>query len=237
MIEPDTSLEERRAELAVLHALGALDGESFNQVGHCLGCPASDLARSVEAFDVLVAAMSQALLPQIAPPPEAKTEIDQLLGFTDDDARSGASSTTEPGAEGDGFAYVMNDEGEWRPLPVLKGGARVKELSNDASSGVTVLLLELDPGTRFPSHSHHGVEETFLISGDLHMADRVLGPGDYARALPGSRHSSLYSEHGCRALIMTAPENYPRRSVKAYGALHTALSRCKKLFTNEPKQN
>ena len=231
MNDETTTLAERRAELAALHALGALDGGSLQQVAHCLGCPMGELAHAVEEFDVLLAAMSQALLPQIAPPPDAKAEIDRMLGFPDD------ADVEEKAEEESGFAYVMNDEGEWRPLPVLKGGARVKELSRDPDSAFTVMLLELDPGTRFPSHSHHGVEETFLISGDLRIEDRVLKPGDYARALPGTRHHALYSETGCRALVVTAAENYPGRTIRAYGALHKALSQAKSLFTKEPNQN
>lgn len=217
--------------MAVLHALGALDGESLAQVAHCLGCPGSDMAKAIEEFDVMVAAMSQALLPQIAPPADAKEEIDKMLGFT---TSGGAEAKVEsPPA----FSYLLNDEGEWRPLPVMKGGARVKELSNDPTSGFTVMLLELDPGTRFPSHSHHGIEETFLISGDLQMQDRVLGPGDFARALPGTRHSSLFSEKGCRALIVTATENYPEKAVHAYGALQKAIGKAKKIFGSDPGNN
>ncbi|MGK0188497.1 MAG: anti-sigma factor ChrR (cupin superfamily) [Verrucomicrobiales bacterium] len=222
--------EDQRAEMAVLHALGALDGESLGQVAHCIGCPGSDMSRAVEELDVMVAAMSQALLPSMAPPADAKAEIDRLLGFT-------VTADEEDSIKPEAFTYVMSEEGEWRPLPVLKGGARVKELSNDAASGFTVMLLELDAGTRFPSHSHHGIEETFLISGDLQMQDRVLGPGDFARALPGTRHSSLYSENGCRALIVTAAENYPEKAVHAYGSLYKALGKARKIFGGEPGSN
>ncbi|MDA0811636.1 MAG: cupin domain-containing protein [Verrucomicrobia bacterium] len=231
MNDETTTLEERRAELAALHALGALDAGSIEQIAECLGCPAAELEDAVERFDILLAAMSQTLLPQIPPPPDAKAEIDRMLGFIQDDPG------TEEVDNGQGFAYVLNDEGQWRPLPVLKGGARIKELSHDPDSAFTVMLLELDPGTKFPSHSHHGVEETYLISGDLRIEDRVLKPGDYARALPGSRHHALYSETGCRALVVTARENYPGRTIRAYGALHKALAQCKNLFAKESDPN
>lgn len=228
MNDETTTLEERRAELAALHALGALDGGSLEQIAQCLGCPTAELEDAVERFDVLLAVMAQALLPQVPPPPDAKAAIDRMLGFV------ASSPEAKKDAEDQGFAYVMNDEGQWRPLPVLKGGARIKELSHDPDTAFTVMLLELDPGTRFPSHSHHGVEETFLISGDLRIENRVLKPGDYARALPGSRHHALYSETGCRALVVTAKENYPGRTIRAYGSLHRALEHCKSLFSKEP---
>lgn len=99
-----------------------------------------------------------------------------------------------------GFAiYRANDEG-WMPHPVP--GIRMKVLALNRRRGYAVLLLDVAPGTRFPAHHHDAAEECYVLSGSLHTCDRRLGPGDFVHADSGTDHAELWTEEGCRVLIV-----------------------------------
>ncbi|MGJ8697948.1 MAG: cupin domain-containing protein [Verrucomicrobiaceae bacterium] len=123
----------------------------------------------------------------------------------------------------EGFSHLRSDEGEWRELPVK--GARVKELSSAEEDGFVTMILELDAGTQFPAHSHHGAEHVYLLDGDLVTDGREMSPGDFLRACADTHHSGLYSHGGCHALIITAQRNYPKRSIKLYDKLAKSVRR------------
>jgi len=116
-----------------------------------------------------------------------------------------------------GFFYQAADAGEWRELPFK--GARIKELSNETPDGFTVMMLEMDPGSKFPSHSHKGAEHVYLLEGDLYSDGEELSPGDFLRAAADTHHGGLYSENGCQALIITAQNNYPSKAIHLYDRL------------------
>jgi quercetin dioxygenase-like cupin family protein len=125
-----------------------------------------------------------------------------------------------------GFFYQGGAEGEWRELPVK--GARVKELSNTPEDGFTVMMLEMDPGARFPSHYHHGSEQVYLLDGDLFSDREELSPGDFLRAAADTHHGGLYSEFGCHALIIMAQQNYPSKAVHLDDRVAKTARRMKK---------
>jgi hypothetical protein len=138
-------------------------------------------------------------------------------------ARESTSRSAVPG-----YTFLSDFEGEWRQLP--SKGTRIKELSYSKAAGTATFILEMDPGSRLLAHHHRGAEEAFVLHGDLQMRGRSLRAGDYMRAEPGTRHEDLYSEQGCRALIITALENYPRLSIRAFDGLHRAWSKCKNVL-------
>ena len=100
----------------------------------------------------------------------------------------------------DSFLFVRNDETGWTPTPI--SGLKVKALSVSRDMGYQVLLAHLAPGARFPEHDHQGSEEPFVVSGHLHTEGRVLGPGDFLHAEPGTHHHELFSPDGCVALLV-----------------------------------
>ena len=124
-----------------------------------------------------------------------------------------------------GFFYQGSTEGEYRELPVK--GARIKELSNHAADGFSVMMLEMDAGCRFPSHNHKGSEQVFLLDGDLYSDGIELSPGDFLRAAADSHHGGLYSEAGCHALIITARQNYPSKAIHLYDRLAKSVRKVK----------
>src|SRR5262249_48265693 len=91
-----------------------------------------------------------------------------------------------------GLRFLMDAAGsEWKQLPIA--GAWIKLLSAQPERGYAVLLGKLDPGVRYPAHVNVGPEDFYILTGDLHVGDRALGPGDFHHADAGSSHQENYS--------------------------------------------
>ncbi len=100
-----------------------------------------------------------------------------------------------------GFHFVgAADPKGWKELPVR--GAWIKLLSLERERGYAVLMGRLEAGVRYPAHSHPGAEELLILSGDLHLGDRALGPGDFHHADAGTSHGVNYSVAGCTLLAV-----------------------------------
>jgi anti-sigma factor ChrR (cupin superfamily) len=79
-------------------------------------------------------------------------------------------------------------------------GISCKLLATDAERDRVSMLVRLAPGTAYPPHRHAGVEELFLLDGELWIEDRKLHPGDYNRAEPGTADQRVWSQTGCMHL-------------------------------------
>jgi anti-sigma factor ChrR (cupin superfamily) len=66
------------------------------------------------------------------------------------------------------------------------------------------MLVRLAPGTDYPAHTHAGVEEVYLLHGELSINDSKLSPGDYRRAEPGTWDGTVHSETGCTCVLITS---------------------------------
>jgi len=66
------------------------------------------------------------------------------------------------------------------------------------------MLVRLLPGVEYPPHTHAGLEELFLLDGELWINDRKLYPGDYNRAEAGSGDTRVWSETGCTCVLVTS---------------------------------
>jgi len=58
--------------------------------------------------------------------------------------------------------------------------------------------------------SHAGVEELYLLDGELFIDGRKLYPGDYNRAEVGTGDQSVWSETGCTCVLLTSSEDVLR---------------------------
>ena len=105
-----------------------------------------------------------------------------------------------------GFSLRFAPEEDWIPHPVP--GIRMKVLSVNRRSGYATLLLDVQPGTRFPAHHHDGDEECYVISGSVHTLGRRLGPGDFVHADAGTDHAELWTDEGARVLLVVQAEDY-----------------------------
>ncbi len=209
MNPPSNQPRDLAAELAALHGVGALDGEDAAAMAHCDDCPFGRLALAALGFEETAAAIAATAFPPVAPSAGLKESIMARI------------SAPDPATDEAEVHFTAHDEGEWQTLP--GGKIRLKTLSDIEQAGHAMILLEAAPGAVFFPHSHAGMEEIFLISGDLSTNGRVLGPGDYLRHAAGTQHHKATSQHGCRALLVTARENHPRKAIGAYSELRNLM--------------
>ena len=101
-----------------------------------------------------------------------------------------------------------------RRAVVLVDGMRINTrddmvyLALNKPHGYATLLLDVAPGTRFPSHHHGGAEECYVVSGSLFTCGRRLGPGDFVHADADTDHGELWTEEGCQVILVVPPEEH-----------------------------
>lgn len=101
--------------------------------------------------------------------------------------------------EAPGVLAKRAEEIEW--VPAGPPGVYAKTLFADETRGYHTSIVKLDPGTKYPAHRHAGIEEVFVLKGDLHFDFGVIVAGDYCRAEPETVHSHSHTENGCELLV------------------------------------
>ena len=72
------------------------------------------------------------------------------------------------------------------------------------------MLVRLAPGAEYPPHRHAGIEELYLLHGELTIDDKKLYPGDYNRGEPGTADQRIWSETGCTCVLLTSTRDVLR---------------------------
>lgn len=142
-------------------------------------------------FDEVVALALAASVDAALPRPEVKQRLLERV-----------RASTLPS----GFSVVSAGDDVWLPHPVP--GIRMKVLALNRRRGYATLLLDVAPGARFPAHHHGGAEECYVISGSVFACGRRLAPGDFHHADAGSDHDELWTDEGCRVLLVVDPRDY-----------------------------
>jgi hypothetical protein len=96
------------------------------------------------------------------------------------------------------------DEPEWEEVAP---GICCKLMATDAKEHRVSMLVRLLPGVEYPPHTHAGLEELFLLDGELWIDGRKLNPGDYNRAEAGSGDKRVWSETGCTCVLITSTQD------------------------------
>ena len=112
-----------------------------------------------------------------------------------------------------GFAFHLAADDRWLPHPVP--GIRMKVLAHNKARNYATLLLDVAPGTRFPSHHHGGAEECYVVSGSIFTCGRRLGPGDFVHADADTDHGELWTEEGAQVILIVPPEEHLPASMLA----------------------
>jgi len=142
-------------------------------------------------FDEMIAVALAGAAGQESPRPEVKQRL--------------LARIAEPAVPA-GYAFRFGHDDAWLPHPVP--GIRMKVLAVNAASGYATLLLDVAPGTTFPSHHHGGAEECYVISGTLRTCGREMRAGDFLHADAGTDHGELTTDTGCRVLLVVPSEDY-----------------------------
>ncbi|HZZ87932.1 MAG TPA: cupin domain-containing protein [Caulobacteraceae bacterium] len=89
----------------------------------------------------------------------------------------------------------------WEPVAA---GIECQLLATDKEHSRVSMLVRLAPETSYPAHTHAGVEELHLLSGELWIDARKLLPGDYNYGAPGASDERVWSQTGCTCLLITS---------------------------------
>ncbi len=86
-------------------------------------------------------------------------------------------------------------------------GISCKLLATDTEKNRVSMLVRLAPGANYPPHRHAGVEELYLLHGELMIDDKKLYPGDCIRDEAGSVNRRVWSETGCTCVLLTSTKD------------------------------
>lgn len=111
-----------------------------------------------------------------------------------------------------GNLLVILREAHGRWLPTGVPGVQFRPLSSSRSSNRRTVLLKMAPNTALPDHDHAGVEEVYVISGELQLGNERLAAGDYFRVEPGARHPTPVSPTGCVCMVISDYQPFPLTS-------------------------
>lgn len=173
--------------LAMADAAGALDdAERRDLVARVAGLPAEEQAAVARLYDAIAARLVESS-PPVTPPPHVR---DRVLA-----AARGPSRYTLAANDGDWFDT---------PFPGIRG----RVLAVDKVRGMATLFLRAEPGAIYPSHTHHGPEECYVLRGTVIIDGRELHAGDFHHADDGSEHGEITTPTGADVLIVGAIDDY-----------------------------
>jgi anti-sigma factor ChrR (cupin superfamily) len=181
------TLNESRAfaeEFAALDEARKAELTEYDEVANLLAFGAPDAEPPAAVWDKLCAVMDGE-----PKQPSAKSAAAEL-----------AAETVQQFARSP-LLTVRKEEGEWLEL---SQGIFVKPLFQNQDQGTSTYMVKMVPGARFELHRHRGVEECMMIEGDFHVDGKVLGPGDYHCAPPGSVHERPYTVGGNLFLVVSS---------------------------------
>jgi anti-sigma factor ChrR (cupin superfamily) len=112
-----------------------------------------------------------------------------------------AAETGQPPVLPDGPQW---DEPAWEEVAP---GIFCKLMATDTVAHRVSMLVRLLPNTDYPPHTHAGLEELWLLDGELWIDDRKLYPGEYNRAEVGTGDKRVWSETGCTCVLITSTED------------------------------
>ena len=96
-------------------------------------------------------------------------------------------------------------------------GIFCKLLATDRARHRVSMLVHLTSGAAYPPHTHAGVEELYLLHGELMIEDRKLYPGAYNRGEPGESDQFVWSRTGCVCVLVTSTQDVLRHVPPAGG--------------------
>ncbi len=191
--------EEESEESAALYALGALSQHEARAFEEHLaeGCEACET--ELREFEKTVTQLAFDA-PEAMPPQGAREKLLARLAAETEPTPSAPTSGNDVAQP----VTVRADEGDWYKLCA---GVLFKQLFVDPTRNTVTTLLKLEPGARMPMHRHRGIEECYVVAGDVFTNNQNLKAGDYTCAMEGSIHHPI-STTGGALLLIVAPESY-----------------------------
>ena len=187
-------------ELAPLYALDLLDlGERLWVDAQILECP--DLAEELANYQAAVAVipysaptmpmsadLKDRLFDRIADPVENQLGVEPIA--------TAIPAVAKPSPPA--IVTFRSSDLKWRPYRAA--GVEVALLYLDRANRMSSALLKAAAGVVYPLHQHQGIEEIYMLEGELVIDGQVYRAGDYIRSYPNSIHAPSTST-GCMFLI------------------------------------
>ncbi|HMN97591.1 MAG TPA: cupin domain-containing protein [Phycisphaerales bacterium] len=102
-----------------------------------------------------------------------------------------------------GLFTLYARDGRWEETGVE--GVQVRRLFVDRPNNRMTAMFRMAPGSEYPDHMHDGVEECFVLEGELRVGEAItMRAGDYQRADGGSHHGRQWTETGCVILVSSS---------------------------------
>jgi quercetin dioxygenase-like cupin family protein len=191
--------------LAALHALDTIDESESRSLEEILK-KSPELESELTAFEATIAAIAYTS-PPVPVAPDLKNRLLQRIAELDPTPAEAVSSepVSEPLLNSNPPHFIRRShEVKWKPFGVA--GISIGRLFTDKEKREITCLMRLEPGIAFPLHRHAGVEEIFMLEGDLVVEGEVCHQGDYIRSFLGTAHAPI-TEGGCLLLIKTSLDN------------------------------
>ncbi len=106
-------------------------------------------------------------------------------------------------------------------------GITIRALYVDRARGRETMLVRMEAGASYLPHHHEGVEESFVLEGDIACDGETLTAGDYHRAEAGTYHGVPDHQHRVHALdhLRVIARGSPGRRATAVVRIRYALAR------------
>ena len=191
------ALDDEARDQAALAALGSLPpAERLTYDGHLTECALC--RQEVAALRAVVGDMTE-LAPEADPPEGLWARVLQRVRA--EQPAQAWKQWRDDAAAAAPLAFVAA-EGPWETTAVA--GIEARKLFVDEKNDRVTMLVRMAPGSAYPSHTHGGPEECFVLQGDLRTGEVLQHAGEYQRAERGSVHPSQSTEGGCLLLIVSS---------------------------------
>ena len=202
-------LRDDDRDRAALYALGALEKDAaLLYVAHLEICGAC--RDEVESHRKAIEALGCSPEP-VDPPPSLRSRLAQAVRVEQDAEAIQPWKRWAPAASHEAMTLVRGDA-DWEKTGV--DGVEVRRLFVDVPNDRLTMLVRMAAKTEYPSHRHGGVEECFVLEGDLYGPGWEMRAGDYQRLEGGSVHGVQGTRGGCMLFIVSSlnDELLPSRS-------------------------
>jgi anti-sigma factor ChrR (cupin superfamily) len=185
-------------ELAAFYAAGVLPPDEAAAIESRLDVGDRLLADEIASYGSVLTALAEEAEP-VAPSPTTRQRLLEQIAGTRPGGEQQASGNDRAEETPAGIVIRRSELRNW----VETGIPGIQEclLHQDLLQKVQTRLIRLAPGTTIPAHPHPGVEECFLLEGDIHTYGRHLHAGDYMVAPPGTFHPPCRTTNGCVMLV------------------------------------
>jgi hypothetical protein len=180
-------------EQVPLYALNLLSDEEARWVEEQIA-ETPELADELRDFEIAIAAIPYSA-PSVPISTDLKERLFQRLGQEVPELKPADAALASV------QTMMRMQDLKWQPHSVP--GVKVAVLHKDRLKRKIVGVLQAEAGVHYPFHRHADVEEIFMLEGDLVVAGKAYGKGDYIRSEPGSVHGPD-TQGGCMFFFRTS---------------------------------